>query len=187
MRFENQNITWTFEDLDRHSNAFAYGLVEQGWKSGDRLLLWIGNNHTSEICAAQIGAAKAGVTIVAASTGSEQDIEKLIGDSQCTGILFSPNTKIGETKYSEIIRKLVPETAKTNRGAEWKSSKYPKLRHIIHTGFYSQPGTIKYKQLLLYASKNYNTVKLPEFNASNPLLIGSGKGESYTLKDLSSD
>ena len=53
VRFENQNRTWTFSELEvitfndislfiqqsfftqAHSNAFAYGLVELGWKAGN--------------------------------------------------------------------------------------------------------------------------------------------------------
>jgi len=46
-----------------HSNAFAYGLVELGYKPGDRLLVWVEKNNNSEIVGAQIGAGKAGVTL----------------------------------------------------------------------------------------------------------------------------
>lgn len=30
-RFENKNLTWTFDEFETHSNAFAYGLVELGY------------------------------------------------------------------------------------------------------------------------------------------------------------
>ena len=49
-------------------------------------------------------------------------------------------------------------------------SRFSNLRWLVHTGFYSYPGTYKfrvisfilYKESLTYASKNFNRLSLPE-------------------------
>lgn len=42
----------------------SYGLVELGYKPGDRLGLWLEKSFTSETVATQLGALKAGVSLV---------------------------------------------------------------------------------------------------------------------------
>jgi acyl-CoA synthetase (AMP-forming)/AMP-acid ligase II len=34
VRFENQDVSWTWKQLEHHSNAFAYGLSELGFVKG---------------------------------------------------------------------------------------------------------------------------------------------------------
>ena len=54
-------------------------------------------------------------------------------------------------------------------GQELKSSSFKSLRWLVHTGFYSYPGTYKFRvkengyfqQSLVYASKNFNRLQLP--------------------------
>jgi len=52
------------KDFDRYSSAFAYGLVESGYRPGDKIMLWLDQNDSAEILVSQMGAAKAGVTVV---------------------------------------------------------------------------------------------------------------------------
>lgn len=37
------------KEFDRYSSAFAYGLVESGFKVGDKLVLWIDQKNSAEI------------------------------------------------------------------------------------------------------------------------------------------
>jgi len=67
-----------------------------GYKPGDKLLVWVEKSHNAEIVSAQIGASKAGVTFVASYAKSQAEFESEILASNCTGILYSPNTPIGE-------------------------------------------------------------------------------------------
>lgn len=57
----------------RYTSAFAFGLLENGFSSGDKLVLWADQTHSAEILVAQVnkfysklqvGASKAGVGIV---------------------------------------------------------------------------------------------------------------------------
>lgn len=38
VRSENQNITWSLEDLERHSDAFSAGIQELGLSKGNKKL-----------------------------------------------------------------------------------------------------------------------------------------------------
>jgi hypothetical protein len=40
----------------------------------------------------------------------------------------------------------------------------------VHTGFYSQPGTYKFREFLVYASKNFNRLSLPSVSSSNTVV-----------------
>jgi len=37
------------KDFDRYSSAFAYGLVESGYRPGDKIMLWLDQNDSAEI------------------------------------------------------------------------------------------------------------------------------------------
>lgn len=54
VRFENQAQTWTFQELDQHSDAFAQGLVELGYKPDDKVVFWFDRSHTSQVITAQV-------------------------------------------------------------------------------------------------------------------------------------
>ena len=36
-----EGLKWSFEDLKKHSDAFAGGLLETGWGPGDALAVWL--------------------------------------------------------------------------------------------------------------------------------------------------
>ncbi|CAK56794.1 unnamed protein product (macronuclear) [Paramecium tetraurelia] len=183
-RFENQNLTWTFGEFDTHSSAFAYGLIEQGWKQGDKLLFLLGRSNTSEAAAAFVGAAKAGVTVIPFRSNDQNEIENTIGVVNPKGIVFSPNQLIGETKFIEVLNNLVPETSQTQSGQILKSSKFSNLKWLIHTGFYSYPGTYKFRESLVYASRNFNRLSLPSSTGPITAVIKNGQLQSYSYQDL---
>ncbi|CAD8071412.1 unnamed protein product [Paramecium primaurelia] len=183
-RFENQNLTWTFGEFDTHSSAFAYGLIEQGWKQGDKLMLLLGRSNTSEAATTFAGAAKAGVITVPFRSNDPNEIEKTISIVNPKGIVFSPNQLIGETKFIEILKNLVPETTQTQSGESLKSSKFTNLKWLIHTGFYSYPGTYKFRESLVYASRNFNRLSLPSVTGPVTAQLRNGQLQTYTYQDL---
>ncbi|CAD8084707.1 unnamed protein product [Paramecium sonneborni] len=183
-RFENQNLTWTFGEFDTHSSAFAYGLIEQGWKQGDKLLFLLGRSNTSETAAAFIGAAKAGVTVIPFRSNDPNEIEQTIGTINPKGIVFSPNQLISETKFIDILKKLVPEAWQTQSGQNLKSNKFSNLKWLIHTGFYSYPGTYKFRESLVYASRNFNRLSLPQSAGSIAAILKNGSLQNYSYQDL---
>ena len=60
----NQSIRWTAKELDvinlyiypfqTHSDAFAYYLIESGYKPGNKMLFWADINHSAEIITSMV-------------------------------------------------------------------------------------------------------------------------------------
>ena len=40
------------KEFDRYSSAFAYGLVEGGYREGDKLVLWCDQDNSAELLVA---------------------------------------------------------------------------------------------------------------------------------------
>jgi long-chain acyl-CoA synthetase len=70
VRFDSQKFNWNLKEFDRYSSAFAFGLVEAGYTPGDKIVIWLDQSNSAEILVAQMGASKAGVTVV---TFNEKD------------------------------------------------------------------------------------------------------------------
>lgn len=73
VRFDAQRFNWNLKEFDRYSSAFAYGLVENGYTEGDKIVLWMDQTNSAEILVATMGAAKAGVTVVTFDEKDNQD------------------------------------------------------------------------------------------------------------------
>jgi len=107
------------KEFDRYSSAFAYGLVESGYQPGDKLLIWMDQNNSSEILVSTMGASKAGVTVVTFSEKDSVDaLHETLKDSNAKGLVFSPSTKVDEndTTRAELVHKLMPELDSVNPG-----------------------------------------------------------------------
>jgi len=108
IRFENQDQSWTWRDLEYHSNAFACGLIEQGFTSGDKLATWFDRHHVSETVVTQLGALKAGVVLCPVQDHTEQGVRSVLSGAK--GCILSPNGRVGVEKKSQVLQRLVPET-----------------------------------------------------------------------------
>jgi len=182
-------IKRNFKEIDAHSDAFATGVLELGFKKGDKFLFWVDKANTSEITVAQAGLAKAGVSIVIADIQNEKQLEDALKETECKGLLFSPSIKIGDRKAPEILAEVISELEKSRVGAPNNFQKYSKLKYLVHTGFYSQPGAIKYKNLLVYARPSFNTHKISEDVGENDVLFHvkqDGNYKSYTQGEIHS-
>ena len=96
-RFDHQRFNWNLKDFDRYSSAFAYGLVENGFAQGDKVLLWADQTNSAEILTAQMGAAKAGVSVVIFNEKNDKDaFHQALRDSGARGLIFSPSTAVND-------------------------------------------------------------------------------------------
>lgn len=131
VRFDQQHFNWTMKEFDRNSSAFAYGLVEAGFSVGDKLLLWVDQENSAEILVAQMGAAKAGVTVVTFTEKDNQDaFHQTLKDSGARGLLFSPNTTVneaGDTRQT-FLQRLMPSLESMYPGDALKLNDYPLLK-----------------------------------------------------------
>jgi hypothetical protein len=185
-RFENQNKTWTFKEVNEHSNAFANGLLELGFKAGDRVLFWLDSSNTSEIAMAQAGLARLGVSIVTADIKDGKSLESSIKETDCKAVIFSPGTKIGDKKQIDVLKETFPSLSKNLPGAPLKLQGFPHLKYLIHTGFKNQDGCVKYRQVLVYGNSNFLTSKLPNPDEKHALFYSKqgGQYKATTQGDL---
>ena len=96
-RFDQQHFNWTLKEFDRYSSAFAFGLVESGFEQGDKIMLWVDQNNSAEILTAQMGAAKAGVSVVVFEEKDSKDaFHTALKQSGAKGLVFSPATNVDE-------------------------------------------------------------------------------------------
>lgn len=73
-------------------------------------------------------------------------------------------------------------------GQPFKQEKFPHLKHLIHTGFYTQPGFYKLRDTLLYANPNFLTREDAEPSSATNLFeseersISRGEAEQEALE-----
>lgn len=174
IRFENQDQTWSWKELDLHSNAFAYGLKELGFNSGDRLATWFDRPHCQETVVAQIGALKSGVVLSPIQDSSSKGVKEALSNAK--GCIVSPNGRVSDHKKSQVIQNIIPEIENLQNGLPLNSAAFPNLRVLIQTGFYTIPGFIKYKDLLVYASNNFSNIESPDGSLQQRPLFDTGLG-----------
>jgi acyl-CoA synthetase (AMP-forming)/AMP-acid ligase II len=115
LRVENQNRTWSQQELDRHAEAFSLGIQELGFKPSDKLVTWLDPKHGSEIVTIQLGCLKSGVTLVPIMSESPVDFFKAVSSSGAKGAIISPNRRVnGNQKISESILHELEELKKRN-------------------------------------------------------------------------
>lgn len=172
VRFDQQHFNWTLREFDRYSSAFAYGLVESGYSVGDKLVLWVDQDNSAEILVAQMGASKAGVSVVTFSEKDSVDaLHETLKDSGARGLMFSPATEVneqGDTRKS-FVQKLMPTLENMYPGDALKLQDYPLLKSIVQTGHQNLRGINKYKDSLVYANAALSGFTLPQNDASHQL------------------
>jgi long-chain acyl-CoA synthetase len=101
--FRNHRLT--FSDFDRRANTLAHGLVEQGVKRGDRVIVWYANSV--ETCIAIYAILKAGgAFVIINSTTKGEKLLKLVKD--CTpAALITDEQHLRQVK--ELLWALAPE------------------------------------------------------------------------------
>jgi long-subunit acyl-CoA synthetase (AMP-forming) len=173
----------------RYSSAFAFGLLEAGFKRGDSIVMWIDRETNAESIIAQLGAMKTGVTLVNFSENSCKDaLDHALKSSNAKGLIFSPNTEIDQsTKRADVLHELMPELNSMYFGEELVSNAYPHLNHIVQTGFSTIKGTNKFKDVAVYTSPAMSTYEMPENSPDDVCIVTQKEGKtvsSYTNQEL---
>ncbi len=135
--------------------------------------------NSAEILAAQMGAIKAGVSIVTFDEKDSSDaFREALSDSGARGLIVSPGTHIessaNETR-ADVLANLIPELQTTIPGDHLSCGSFPGLKQIIQVGHTAIRGTIKFKDCMVYAKQSMATYSLPE-NESGDTVIESYRG-----------
>jgi len=173
VRFDRQKFNWTLKEFDRYSSAFAFGLVENGYNTGDKILVWMDQTNSAEVLVSVMGAAKAGVQVVTHSEKDECDsLHQALKDSGARGLFFSPSTTTNEegtTNRQTFLQKLMPELESLYPGDALNLKNYPMLKQIVQTDHSNLRGVIKFKDSLVYANPKLSLFQLPANEPTTPL------------------
>jgi acyl-CoA synthetase (AMP-forming)/AMP-acid ligase II len=189
VRFDSQNMNFTLKEFDVYTSAFAYGLLEQGYRPGDKIMLWLDQENSAETATAQIGAMKAGCSIV--TVDNKDEIHHIADTLEKTGsksILLSPHTKLdGKTQRVNMLLDILPELASAYSGEEISFSDFPSLKSVVHTGHASIRGTSKFKENMSYTLMENTTHRMNGISGDSLAFECYNKGEqvaSLTQKDI---
>lgn len=156
------------------------GLIENGFSKGDKILLWVDQDHSAEVLAAQLGAAKAGVQVIVLSEKDSADaFSSALKDSGASGLIVSPGTHVSETETRGcILNKVIPELATKNPGDDLSIKAFPNLKRIVQTGHSKIRGTLKYKDAMSYVSPSMSKFSLPENSPTDSVIEVYKNGRS---------
>jgi len=131
-----QNIRWTYADLESEVDAFAAGLLALGLEPGDRIGIWSPNN--SEWVVTQFATAKAGLILVNINPAYRiTELEYALNKVSCKALITAASFKTSD--YLAMLREIAPEIETCDAGA-LKSKRLPHLTSIIQIGGDKTPG-----------------------------------------------
>jgi hypothetical protein len=127
--------------------------------------MWVDQTGSAEVLTAQMGAMKAGVTVISVSDKENiEAVHETLKNSGAKGLLFSPETQSqedGETRLDQF-NKLMPELESCYLGDKVEIAAYPGLSHISHIGHNTIRGTNKFKDTMFYANVELTSHSIPE-------------------------
>jgi len=140
-------------------------------------MLWVDSEFSAEIATAQVGALKAGVTLVTLDEKDNIDhVASALDKSEARGLLISPHTKTRDGhQRANLLLELMPELIDSLPGQRVKFDSFPNLKNVIHTGHVSIRGTTKFKENMLYTKKSLSTLRIPG-SEGNSIAIECFKG-----------
>lgn len=172
--FPQQNLRWTYRELEFYSRAYSHGLSEIGFKAGNNMALWISPKDAAESLVMQLACFRLGVDIN--SILNESDFNAVV--EKANGIVFSPSEPL-ESNRNEKRVDLVIDTFPAMRKALPGTPVETHLTSIIHTGFFTIRGALKMKQIANFTAKPLADAAGAKFSGQD---VGKKAGE--LMKDL---
>ncbi|WP_227430636.1 AMP-binding protein [Psychrobacter sp. I-STPA6b] len=101
-----QNIRWTYRQLQRQVNQLASAMIEMGLEVGDRVGIWSHNN--AEWLLLQLATAKVGVILVNINPAYRTfELQYALNKLGCSVLVLMRHFKSSD--YAQLIRELCPE------------------------------------------------------------------------------
>ena len=135
----------TYKELQERANRFAKGLISLGVKKGDHVAIW--STNSMEWVCAQFAAFKVGAPLIPMNTRFKpSEVEYILRQSDCQTLIFKEEF-LGIINASDILNGLIPELKDSEPGNLF-SSKFPRLKNVIHMGDRGQPGMCGFDEIL---------------------------------------
>lgn len=159
--FCEQSIRWTYAEFDAAVDEFAGGLLELGFKKGDRIGVWSPNRY--EWLLSQFATARLGVILVNINPAYRVfELEYALNKVGCTGLITATSFKT--SNYAEMLAQLAPELAHCEPG-ELQSDKLRDLRTTICMGEETPEGMLAFDDVMV-SGRSVPVEKLDAISAS---------------------
>jgi len=142
-------LRWSNEDLKRHSEALATGLLDMGYKRGSKLAVWAGNDK--EVPAVMLGLGFTGNHMVGVDPDlGVSEVRGVLSSLGCRGLLFTPRWGMQQRnkEMSAIVEGLGDVQAHPGRIIHSKEMR--NLRHLIDLKLQSTTGVHTIAQVPVY-------------------------------------
>ncbi len=142
--FCDQAIRWTYAELGEAVDALAGGLLQLGFRKGDRIGVWSPNRV--EWLLAQFATARLGVILVNINPAYRTfELEYALNKVECRGLITARSFKT--SNYTDMLQELAPELATCRPGA-LQSAKLPHLETVICMGDDIPPGMLAFDAVM---------------------------------------
>lgn len=148
-----KNVRLSFDDANKRAENLALGLVELGFKPGDRIGLW--GPNTAEWFISSLATAKAGLVAVDINPAYQSnELLYCIQSVGLKGIIMDETFKT--QNYLEILKKALPDMKCLGEDHPVQSVASPTFTHVIINSEKKFDGTFNFKDVeSKYASPNH--------------------------------
>ena len=159
--FREQNVRWTWAQLQAEVDAFASALLALGLQVGDRVGIWSPNRLEGLVT--QFATARAGLVLVNINPAYRvTELEYALNLSGCRALVTAEQLK--SSHYLEMVQRLAPELATCSPGA-LQAQRLPQLQTVIRLGEQTTPGMLNYSEVVERGRAALDVAALNALNA----------------------
>ncbi len=159
--FPEQEIRWTWAELDREVDALAHGLLELGLQKGDRVGIWSPNRY--EWLLTQFATARIGIILVTINPAYRvSEVEFALNKVGCKALITASHFKTSD--YIGMLQDLAPELSRCEPGA-LTATKLASLKTVIRTGTETTFGMLNF-DAVIESGRSGNSAALDAISAT---------------------
>jgi len=185
-----QNVRWTYGELQERIDALAAGLLALGLSPGDRIGIWSPNN--AEWVITQFATAKAGLIMVNINPAYRiYELEYALNKVGCKALVTAERFKTSD--YLGMLRELMPEIERSAPG-QVRAKRVPALATLIRIGGGDAPGFFRFDDVLGKGGDRHRKMLAelqPQLQFDDPINIqftsgttGAPKGATLTHHNI---
>lgn len=139
----DQNVRWSWRQLEKKCAALAAGLLKLGLEAGDRVGVWSGNS--AEWVVAQFALAKAGLVCVTLNPAYRiAELEFALNKTRCRALITAKSFRSAD--FIGLLSDLMPEL-RTSVPGQLRSTRVPSLRWVLQTGVDTARGCLAFDEV----------------------------------------
>jgi fatty-acyl-CoA synthase len=135
-----QNVRWTWEELNARADALAAGFLQRGLWRGDRIGIWAPN--CAEWALTQFAAAKIGLVLVTINTAYRQaELEYALNRVGCKALVMARGHR--GIDYLGMLQAIAPEIPSSSPGV-LNAARVSALKLVVTIGDTAAPGCLPF-------------------------------------------